>query len=139
MLSGSTKKFFIFICIALAMIATLGMTPETKRKELMKPVTALYKGSDSDSTDELSSVSNAEAPKVIVKPDDAKEDYLNVNNELLPISDESKTIEDYDNDSGPNSDKLDAAIAADKEAEQEKAKEAEEEAKQEATLDEVPV
>lgn len=121
------------------MIATLGMTPETKRKELMKPVTALYKGSDSDSTDELSSVSNAEAPKVIVKPDDAKEDYLNVNNELLPISDESKTIEDYDNDSGPNSDKLDAAIAADKEAEQEKAKEAEEEAKQEATLDEVPV
>lgn len=87
----------------MAIIAVIGMTPATHRKSLLKPITQLYSGNES-STDipDKKTVEYSESNKVMVKPDDAKKDFLNVEidasnpNQVLPV-DSSEKNNDVDN------------------------------------------
>ncbi|KAG0679789.1 hypothetical protein C6P40_005178 [Pichia californica] len=119
MLKGSTKKFFIFVCIVLAMFATLSMTPETQRKQFLKPITSLYSGDSGKqltSTEAESMNEFSDSPKVMVKDDDAEKTVLNVEvdpehpDQLLPVVDAENKVVDDDEDSSISDSKLEAIL-----------------------------
>ncbi|GAV28877.1 hypothetical protein PMKS-002355 [Pichia membranifaciens] len=125
MLKGSTKKFFVFVCIVLAMVATLGMTPATQRKKLLKPIENLYSTKNSDNGAASTELENlkeqSQSPKVIVISENAEKEVLNVEadaehpEQLLPVADpQIKVVDDTEDTSVEN-------------------------AKAEAILDEVPI
>lgn len=105
------------------MFATIGMTPATQRKKLLKPITSLYNKDVEDDSSELDSMKEySETPKVIVKADDAAKNVMNVEYNadhpdlLLPVADEqTKDIsgDDLDfaeGDSNLSDDKLEAIL-----------------------------
>lgn len=91
MVSSNVKKFFVLVCVVLALAATIGMTPVVQRRNLLKPITSLYttedEAEDLQMLDELS-----QGEKVIVKPDGAKKESLNLkidkdhDDQLLPAT-----------------------------------------------------
>lgn len=115
MLKGVNKKFFIFICLVLAMFATLGMTPETKRKQYLAPITRLYSDkSDENSNNEMVAESNT--PKFMVKPDNAEKSLLNVEpdpehpDQLVPVTNAENKIVDDTEDSSLSDEKLETIL-----------------------------
>lgn len=103
MFSATSKRFLICVCLVLAVIAVIGMTPGTHKKSLLKPITLLYSGEQSNTDIPDSKVIEySESNKVMVKPDDAKKDFLNVEvdatdpNKVLPV-DSSEKNNDVDN------------------------------------------
>jgi cell division protein FtsL len=121
MLAGSTKKFLIFICVALAIFATFSITPETHRKKLLKPIKSIYNSnsnSNSDDSNDLDSVQElSQSNKIIVKPDDAKKDYLNVEidpnhpDQVLPVDNKNDNIDELDfTDTSVDNEKIEAIL-----------------------------
>lgn len=120
MLKGSTKKFFVFVCIVLAMLATLGMTPAPQREKLLKPIQGLYNKNAEDAkeaSEELASMKEySETPKVIVKSDDAETKVLNVEfdqdhpDQLLPVADEENKVVDDTEDTSVENAKVEAIL-----------------------------
>lgn len=113
MLKGSTKKFFIFVCIVLAMVATLGMTPATQRKKVLNPIKNLYNKKNSGNSAANAELDNqkdkSDSPKVIVVPDNAEKAPLNVEEDpehpayILPVVDaETKVVDDTEDTSVAN-------------------------------------
>lgn len=102
MFSGTSKRFITCICIALAVLAVIGMTPSTHRQALLKPITKLY--TDTDATD-INAIEYSESNKVLVKPDDAQKDILNVDvdpehpDQLLPVDNN-----DFEDNTNANAD-----------------------------------
>lgn len=96
MVSVASKRFLICVCVALAILAVGGMISTTHKKSLLKPITQLYSTKQlknkgiADNTDDKT-LEFSESNKVMVKPDDAKKDYLNVKidasnpNQVVPV------------------------------------------------------
>lgn len=107
------------------MVATLGMTPATQRKKLLKPIENLYSTKNSDNGAASTELENlkeqSQSPKVIVISENAEKEVLNVEadaehpEQLLPVADpQIKVVDDTEDTSVEN-------------------------AKAEAILDEVPI
>lgn len=98
--SGSTKKFLLFIFVALAILATFSMTPKQHYQTIMKPIQSIY---NSDNKEDLSKLGElSQSNKVIVKPDDAQKESLNLEvdpshpNQLLPADNKNDDVENLD-------------------------------------------
>lgn len=100
MLSGSSKKFVLFIFVALAILATFSITPKQHYQSLLKPIKSVY---NSDKKEDLNNLGElSQSNKVIVKPDNAESKALNLEidpnhpEQLLPVDNKNDDVDNLD-------------------------------------------